>query len=105
MNALPGTRGLRWLLLAAASLSAIALFLLATATANTGLFAQGYDVLLIGNAVAAAAAIVKGSGMIGAWREFVESAALVQPLLVLSVLALAALVEAGLVDREDTELF
>ena len=48
-------------------------------------------VLLIGNAAAAAAAIVKGSGMIGAWREFVESAALVQPLLVLSVLALAVL--------------
>jgi len=48
-------------------------------------------VLLIGNAVAAAAAIVKGTDMIGTWREFVESAALVQPLLVLSVLALAAL--------------
>ncbi len=43
MSALPGKRGLRWLLLASASLSAIALFLLATATANTGLFAQGYD--------------------------------------------------------------
>ena len=49
MSALPGKRGLRWLLLVAASLSAIALFLLATATANTGLFAQGYDVLLVGN--------------------------------------------------------
>ncbi|MEO8507443.1 MAG: ATP-binding protein [Betaproteobacteria bacterium] len=49
MSALPGKRGLRWLLLASASLSAIALFLLATATANTELFAQGYDNLLILN--------------------------------------------------------
>ena len=47
MNAIPGTRGLRWLLLVSASLSAIALFLLATATSNTGLFATGYDTLLI----------------------------------------------------------
>src|ERR1700704_5526482 len=51
MNAIPGRRGLRWLLLASASLSAIALFLLATATANTALFAQGYDNLLILNGV------------------------------------------------------
>ena len=51
MNALPGKRGLRWLLLVSASLSAIALFLLATATANTALFAQGYDTLLILNGV------------------------------------------------------
>jgi hypothetical protein len=35
-------RGLRWLLLAAACLSAIGLFLLATATENTELFARGY---------------------------------------------------------------
>jgi two-component system sensor histidine kinase AlgZ len=48
-------------------------------------------ILLIGNAAAAAAAIVKGPDPIGIWREFVESAALVEPLLVLSVLALAAL--------------
>ncbi|MBK9116632.1 MAG: HAMP domain-containing protein [Betaproteobacteria bacterium] len=51
MSALPGKRGLRWLLLAAASLSAIALFLLATATANTSLFAQGYDQLVVLNGV------------------------------------------------------
>jgi nitrogen fixation/metabolism regulation signal transduction histidine kinase len=51
VNALPGKRGLRWLLLASASLSAIAVFLLATATANTALFAQGYDVLLVVNGV------------------------------------------------------
>ncbi len=51
MSAVPGRRGLRWLLLASASLSAIALFLLATATANTELFAQGYDTLLVLNGV------------------------------------------------------
>ena len=51
MSALPGKRGLRWLLLASASLSAIAVFLLATATANTALFAQGYDTLLLVNGV------------------------------------------------------
>jgi nitrogen fixation/metabolism regulation signal transduction histidine kinase len=51
VSGLPGRRGLRWLLLASASLSAIAVFLLATATANTGLFAQGYDTLLIVNGV------------------------------------------------------
>ena len=48
-------------------------------------------ILLFGNFVAAAAAIVKGRDLLGAWREFVESAALVEPLLVLSVLALAGL--------------
>jgi nitrogen fixation/metabolism regulation signal transduction histidine kinase len=41
----------RWVLLAAASLSAIALFLLATASANTALFARGYDTLLLLNGV------------------------------------------------------
>ena len=51
MTTLPGPRWLRWLLIASASLSAIALFLLATATSNTGLFAQGYDNLLIMNGV------------------------------------------------------
>jgi len=42
-------RGLRWLLIASASVSAIALFLLATATENTQLFARGYDTLLVIN--------------------------------------------------------
>ena len=51
MSALPGKRGLRWLLLVSASLSAIAVFLLATATANTTLFATGYDTLLVVNGV------------------------------------------------------
>lgn len=48
-------------------------------------------ILLMGNAAAVAAAIVKGSGMLGTWREFVEIAALVEPLLVLSVVVLAVL--------------
>src|SRR3954468_16446826 len=51
VSALPGKRGLRWLLLVSASLSAIALFLLATATSNTTLFATGYDTLLVVNGV------------------------------------------------------
>jgi nitrogen fixation/metabolism regulation signal transduction histidine kinase len=45
------SRGLRWLLLAAACLSAIGLFLLATATENTELFARGYDTLVVLNLV------------------------------------------------------
>ncbi|MFO1305405.1 MAG: ATP-binding protein [Burkholderiales bacterium] len=51
MKTLPGPRWLRWLLIASASLSAIALFLLATASSNTALFAQGYDNLLVLNGV------------------------------------------------------
>jgi len=46
-------------------------------------------ILLAGNAAAAAAALVKGPDMLSAWREFVEIAALVEPLLVLSLLVLA----------------
>jgi len=43
------SRKARWLLLVATGLSAVALFLLATATANTGLFAKSYDTLLVLN--------------------------------------------------------
>jgi hypothetical protein len=53
MSAVPGKRGLRWLLLVSASLSAIALFLLATATANTALFAQGYNLLILNGVLVA----------------------------------------------------
>ena len=45
------SRTLRWLLVASASLSAIGLFLLATATENTELFARGYDRLVVINFV------------------------------------------------------
>jgi two-component system sensor histidine kinase AlgZ len=48
-------------------------------------------ILLAGNAAAAAAALVKGPDMLAAWREFIEIAALVEPLLVLSLLVLAVL--------------
>src|SRR3990170_7309713 len=48
-------------------------------------------ILLAGNAAAAAAALVKGPDLLSVWREFVESAALVEPLLVLSLLVLAVL--------------
>ena len=49
MSALFSSQGLRWLLVVSASLSAIGLFLLATATENTALFARGYDTLLVIN--------------------------------------------------------
>ncbi|MGI8895858.1 MAG: PAS domain-containing sensor histidine kinase, partial [Casimicrobiaceae bacterium] len=49
MSALPGRRALRWLLLVSASLATIALFLLATATSNNTMFAQGYDTLVLLN--------------------------------------------------------
>ena len=51
MSRLLGGRGLRWLLVTLVGLGAILLFLLATATANTDLFAGRYDLLLIGNGV------------------------------------------------------
>ena len=51
MSYLLSNRGLRWLLLAAACLSAIGLFLLATATENSELFARGYDTLVVLNMV------------------------------------------------------
>src|SRR4030095_7451449 len=41
------SRGIRWALLTLACLSAISLFLLATASANTNLFARRYDLLLV----------------------------------------------------------
>jgi nitrogen fixation/metabolism regulation signal transduction histidine kinase len=43
------SRGVRWLLLVLAGLGAILLFLLATASANTSLFARRYDLLLVLN--------------------------------------------------------
>ena len=44
---IPGSRRWRWLLLCAACLAAITLFLLASATSNTQFFAGGYDKLVI----------------------------------------------------------
>jgi nitrogen fixation/metabolism regulation signal transduction histidine kinase len=51
VNRLMTSRRVQWVLLAAASLSAIGLFLLATASANTQLFASSYDTLLVLNIV------------------------------------------------------
>ena len=45
------SRRLRWVLLVVACLAAIALFVLATATANTALFAGSYDQIVVINAV------------------------------------------------------
>jgi nitrogen fixation/metabolism regulation signal transduction histidine kinase len=63
MSPILSSRVLRWALLIAASLSAVALFLLATASANTSLFAQSYDLLLVGNGVLVAILI-----LIVAWQ-------------------------------------
>ncbi len=49
MSGLIPSRGMRWLLVAFACVAAIALFLLATATANTDFFARRYDLLLVLN--------------------------------------------------------
>ena len=51
MSGLVPSRGVRWLLLVMAGLAVIALFLLATASANTELFARRYDLLLLLNGV------------------------------------------------------
>jgi len=48
-------------------------------------------VLVIVNMTAAAAAIVKSPGLLAAWQQFIEISALVEPLLILSLLVLAAL--------------
>ncbi len=49
MNGLRAPRTIRYVLLAFACLGVIFLFLLATASANTALFARGYDLLLVLN--------------------------------------------------------
>ena len=49
MSGLLASRALRWLLLVFACLGAIAVFLLATATANTELFAGNYNALVLVN--------------------------------------------------------
>ncbi len=49
VSGLVPSRGVRWVLLVLACLAAISLFLLATASANTALFASRYDLLLVLN--------------------------------------------------------
>jgi len=48
-------------------------------------------ILVIVNMTAAAAAIVKSPDLLAAWRQFIEISALVEPLLILSLLVLATL--------------
>src|SRR6266496_4154105 len=51
LSGILSSRVVRWVVLVLACLSGIALFLLATATANTALFAGNYDALVVLNAV------------------------------------------------------
>jgi hypothetical protein len=61
---------MRWLLLVLACLGAIALFLLATASANTELFAQQIDVLLVVNGVLGALLVaVVGAQLWRLWEK------------------------------------
>jgi two-component system, NtrC family, nitrogen regulation sensor histidine kinase NtrY len=61
MNGLRAPRMIRYVLLALACLGVIFLFLLATASANTALFARGYDLLLVLNG----AMVVLLMGLVG----------------------------------------
>jgi len=61
---------MRWLLLVLACLGAIALFLLATASANTELFAKQIDLLLVVNGVLGALLVaVVGAQLWQLWRK------------------------------------
>jgi nitrogen fixation/metabolism regulation signal transduction histidine kinase len=64
------SRGIRWLLLAFACLAAISLFLLATASANTELFARRYDLLLVLNgALVVLLMLLVGVQLFRLWRN------------------------------------
>ena len=70
MTRLLASRRLRWVTLGFACLSAIALFLLATATANTDLFAGHYNTLvLINGALVALLMLVVGGQLLQLWRN------------------------------------
>ena len=70
MSGLLASRGIRWALLVLACLSAISLFLLATATANTDLFARRYDVLLVLNgALVVLLMLLVGVQLFRLWRN------------------------------------
>jgi len=70
MSGLLPSRRMRWLLLVLACLGAISLFLLATASANTELFAKGIDTLLIINGVLGALLMaVVGTQLWQLWRK------------------------------------
>src|SRR5260370_1814221 len=61
VNGIRAPRVVRYVLLACACLGVIFLFLLATASANTALFARGYDLLLVLN-LTMAAILLRSSG-------------------------------------------
>src|SRR4029077_9049508 len=70
MSGLLPSRRMRWLLLVLACLGAISLFLLATASANTELFAKGIDTLLVINGVLGALLMaVVGAQLWQLWRK------------------------------------
>lgn len=64
-------RSIRWLLLVFACVGAISLFLLATASANTDLFARRYDLLLVLNgALVVVLMLLVGVQLARLWRNF-----------------------------------
>ena len=70
MSGLIPSRGIRWLLLVFACLGAISLFLLATASANTELFARRYDLLLVLNgALVVLLMLLVGVQLFRLWRN------------------------------------
>ena len=70
MTGLLASRRLRWVALGFASVAAIALFLLATATANTALFAGHLNTLvLINGALVALLMLVVGGQLLALWRK------------------------------------
>ncbi len=67
---LPGSRRWRWLLLGAACIALITLFLLASATSNTAFFAGGYDKLVVATAaLVALLMVIVGVQLWGLWRN------------------------------------
>ena len=71
MTGLLASRTLRWVTLGFACVSAIALFLLATATANTDFFAGHYNALLLINGVLAALLMLVVAGQVlQLWRKW-----------------------------------
>src|SRR4051812_10153737 len=70
MTNLLASRRLRWVTLGFASVASIALFLLATATANTSLFAGHYNTLvLINGGIVALLMLVVGGQLLQLWRN------------------------------------
>jgi nitrogen fixation/metabolism regulation signal transduction histidine kinase len=70
MSGLLPSRGIRWLLLVFACLAAIAVFLLATASANTELFGKSYDSLLLVNGVLVGLLmVVVGVQLLQLWKK------------------------------------